>query len=180
MRVDHTEIPGLVLLEIKVFQDERGYFYEAFQEQRYRDAGITHEFVQDNFSHSQRGALRGMHYQWKQPQGKLVHVPHGEVFDVVVDLRNSSPVFGAWCGLVLSEENRKQLYVPAGCAHGFCVLSDTADFVYKCTNFYQPGDEYTILWNDPQLGIEWPINKPLISEKDRGGLPFSDAPHYDS
>jgi dTDP-4-dehydrorhamnose 3,5-epimerase len=167
MQVLETPLPGVLVIEPRVFQDDRGYFYESYHEKRYWDAGLQVQFVQDNHSHSQRGTLRGLHYQLQHPQGKLVRVAVGEVFDVAVDIRKGSPTFGHWYGVYLSGENNKQLYVPPGYAHGFCVLSETADFLYKCTDFYTPGDEYAVLWNDPDIQIQWPsIINPLLSPKD--------------
>ena len=165
MQVETTAISGLLLIQPKVFRDPRGFFTETFQRQRYRDAGIAADFVQDNFSRSAKGALRGLHYQIQHPQGKLVQVLRGKIFDVVVDLRRSSPTFGRWLGFELSDETFQQVFVPPGCAHGFCVLSETADFTYKCTDLYFPEHERTLLWNDPVLGIEWPLtDDPILSE----------------
>jgi len=179
MNVIPTELPGLIVIEPRVFGDARGYFLESYHEQRYRDAGIDAAFVQDNFSRSCRGTLRGLHYQLTQPQGKLVQVMRGEVFDVAVDLRRSSPTFGQACGLLLSEDNHRQLYIPPGFAHGFCVLSDVADFVYKCTRFYAPADERTLLWSDPALAIDWPSVEPkILSARDQQGIPLEQAETY--
>lgn len=167
MNIIETPLPDVVLLEPKVFGDERGYFMETYSLSRYMTQGITLPFVQDNESFSRRGILRGLHYQLKQPQGKLVRVEQGEVYDVALDIRVGSPTFGQWHGVLLSGENKRQFYVPPGFAHGFCVLSETATFLYKCTDYYAPGDEYGILWNDPDLKIDWPIGQsPLLSEKD--------------
>lgn len=180
MDVQSTAIPGLLLIQPKVFRDPRGFFTETFQRQRYRDAGIAAEFVQDNFSRSSTGTLRGLHYQIQHPQGKLVQVLRGKIFDVVVDLRKSSPSFGRWLGFELSEENCQQVFVPTGCAHGFCVLSDTVDFTYKCTDYYFPAHERTLLWNDPAIGIEWPLtDEPILSTKDRAGVPLERAEVFD-
>jgi dTDP-4-dehydrorhamnose 3,5-epimerase len=162
-----------------VFEDQRGFFLESYHRLRFREEGLDAEFVQDNHSRSCRGTLRGLHYQIEHPRGKLCRVVRGEVFDVVVDLRRESPTFGRWAGVVLSEANRRQLYVPPGLAHGFCVLSETADFLYKCTDYYYPQHERTILWNDAALAIDWPIHEPLLAEKDRRGLSFADAPCYE-
>lgn len=170
------DIPGLLTIEPKVFGDPRGYFMETWNLQRYRDAGITAEFVQDNISLSRRGTLRGLHFQNPNAQGKLLQVLLGEVFDVAVDLRRSSPTFGRWHGLILSEENRRQFFIPPGFAHGFAVLSDSALFQYKCTDFYSPKDELTLRWDDPEIGIRWPVADPLLSEKDRKGVPLRDFP----
>lgn len=176
MHVETTAIPGLLVIQPKVFGDPRGFFTETFQRQRYRDAGIAAEFVQDNFSRSSKGTLRGLHYQIQHPQGKLVQVLRGKIFDVVVDLRKTSPTFGRWLGFELSDETCQQVFVPPGCAHGFCVLSDSADFTYKCTDYYFPEHERSLLWNDPAIGIEWPLTEePLLSHKDRAGVPLDRA-----
>lgn len=175
MQVIPTKVDGAVIIEPKVFGDDRGFFLETFQAERYRElVGIDHEFVQDNHSRSSKGVLRGLHFQKTKPQGKLVRVVRGEVFDVVVDIRKGSPTFGAWAGVILSEENKKQLWVPPGLAHGFVTLSDTADFEYKCTDYYDPSDEGCLRWNDPHIGIEWPIDSPQLSEKDRLGNSFQE------
>jgi dTDP-4-dehydrorhamnose 3,5-epimerase len=166
MRVIETAIAGLVLVEPRVFRDERGFFYESFQRQRFIDSDLPADFVQDNHSRSTRGVLRGLHFQRRRPQGKLVSVVHGEVFDVAVDTRSGSATFGRWFGVRLSADAPQQLYIPPGFAHGFCVLSDTAEFTYKCTDYYDSDDEGGIVWDDPDLGIEWPISSPLVSAKD--------------
>ena len=179
MKIIPTPIPGLILFEPKAFGDARGFFFESYQINRYREAGIAETFVQDNVSRSSRGTLRGLHYQLVQPQGKLVSVTRGEVFDVAVDLRRSSPTFGRWFGAILNDENHRQLYVPPGFAHGFCVTSETADFCYKCTDFYNPSHERTLIWNDPAVGIEWPaLEAPLLSPKDQKGLRLAEAETY--
>ena len=179
MNIIPTELAGLLLIEPKVFGDARGCFFESYQRERYLAAGIDADFVQDNCSRSCRGTLRGLHYQLTQPQGKLVFVTRGEVVDVAVDLRRSSPTFGRSVSAVLSESNHRQVYIPPGFAHGFCVTSDSADFCYKCTEYYQPTDERTLLWNDPALLIEWPAIEPyILSEKDRHGIPLCDAEVY--
>lgn len=175
MNVIETRLEGVVIVEPKRFGDERGFFAETFQASRYREAGIAGPFVQDNFSHSERGVLRGLHYQIQNPQGKLVSVVQGEVFDVAVDIRVNSPTFGEWVGVSLSGENGRQLYVPPGFAHGFCVVSETADFTYKCTDYYNPAAERSILWNDPDLAIDWPVTSPAISAKDAQGSPLRSA-----
>lgn len=176
MQVETTAIPGLLVIQPRVFRDVRGFFTETFQRDRYRDAGICAEFVQDNFSRSAHGTLRGLHYQISHPQGKLVQVLRGKIFDVIVDLRRPSPTFGRWLGFELSDETCRQVYVPPGCAHGFYVLSDSADFTYKCSDFYYPEYERTLLWNDPAIGIEWPItDEPILSAKDRAGVPLDRA-----
>ena len=166
MNIIKTPLSGVLVLEPRVFSDQRGFFLETYHQQRYWEAGIERKFIQDNHSSSLQGTLRGLHYQLKYPQGKLVRVVLGEVFDVAVDIRLGSPSFGQWFGEYLSAENKKQLYVPPGFAHGFCVLSQSADFLYKCTEFYDPKDEYGVIWNDPGLAIEWPLEQPILSEKD--------------
>jgi dTDP-4-dehydrorhamnose 3,5-epimerase len=176
MKVTHCDIPGLLIIEPKVFGDARGFFLETWHRQRYRDAGLDVDFVQDNLSGSRRGTIRGLHFQNPRAQGKLVWVVQGEVFDVAVDLRRSSPTFGRWHGLNLSAENRLQFYIPPGFAHGFAVLSETAIFAYKCTDFYSPGDELTLKWDDPDVGVQWPIRNPTLSEKDQRGIRLKDLP----
>lgn len=173
MNVIKTKIQDLLIIEPKVFGDDRGFFYETFQKQRYREAGIDAEFVQDNRSCSSKGVLRGLHFQKNKPQGKLVSVTDGEVFDVAVDLRPNSSTFGQYETIILTGKNKLQFYVPPGFAHGFCVLSDTADFQYKCTDYYDPTDEGGLLWSDPDLDIVWPIIEPLLSEKDMNQPTFS-------
>ncbi|RUO76949.1 dTDP-4-dehydrorhamnose 3,5-epimerase [Idiomarina seosinensis] len=178
MKTIKTRIPDVQLIEPKVFGDERGFFMETWNEKVFSEAGIDSKFVQDNHSRSVKNTLRGLHYQIKQPQGKLVRVTHGEVFDVAVDLRKDSPTFGQWVGEYLSEENSRMLWVPPGFAHGFLVVSDTADFQYKCTDFYAPEYEKSIHWADKTLDINWPLNnsdEPLVSNKDNKGVNFSDA-----
>ncbi|MBJ7551527.1 dTDP-4-dehydrorhamnose 3,5-epimerase [Marinomonas ostreistagni] len=172
MNVIKTNIEDVVIIEPKVFGDERGFFLETFQAERYKTlAGIELPFVQDNHSRSSKGVLRGLHFQKSKPQGKLVRVVRGEVFDVAVDIRKDSPTFGQWAGVLLSEENKRQFWVPPGLAHGFVVLSDVADFEYKCTDYYDPSDEGCLIWNDPEVGIEWPIDfEPQLSAKDLVGL----------
>ena len=175
MNVVKTKLHDCVIIEPKVFGDERGFFLETFQAERYADhAGITLPFVQDNHSHSSRGVLRGLHFQKTKPQGKLVRVVKGEVYDVAVDIRQGSCTFGQWEGVVLTDENKKQLWVPPGFAHGFLVLSDTADFEYKCTDYYDPNDEGSILWDDPDLDISWPIEYPKLSNKDSSAPRLAD------
>ena len=167
MKISHSKLKGCVIIEPRVFGDERGFFLETFQAVRYeQEAGIDLPFVQDNHSRSARGVLRGLHFQKTKPQGKLVRVVRGEVYDVDVDIRKGSATFGEWEGIILSEDNKKQVWVPPGFAHGFIVLSDTADFEYKCTDYYDPNDEGCILWNDPDLGIPWPVANPVLSTKD--------------
>ncbi|MDC1322465.1 dTDP-4-dehydrorhamnose 3,5-epimerase [Pseudomonadales bacterium] len=168
MNVIQTKLQDCVIIEPKVFGDARGFFLETYQVDRYaRDAGIELAFVQDNYSRSFRGVLRGLHFQKTKAQGKLVRVVKGEVYDVAVDIRKNSKTFGQWEGVILSEDNKKQFWVPPGFAHGFVVLSDVADFEYKCTDFYDSSDEGSILWNDPSLNISWPISDPLLSAKDK-------------
>lgn len=165
--VHETALPGVLILEPRMFGDARGFFLESFQRERYRElAGIEAEFVQDNHSRSCHGVLRGLHAQRRRPQGKLVRVSRGCVFDVVVDIDPGSPTFGGWVGVELSDENHRQCWVPPGYAHGFLVLSEIADFEYKCTEYYDPADEIGVLWNDPDIGIEWPLGDPLLSAKD--------------
>ena len=176
MNVIQTALPGVLILEPKVFGDARGFFYESFNKKTLAPAGITAEFVQDNHSRSSQGVLRGLHYQIKQPQGKLVRVVAGEVFDVVVDIRKKSPTFGKWLGEHLSAENKRMLWVPPGFAHGFLVLSDYAEFLYKTTDYWAPEFERTIMWNDPDLGVAWPIqDPPQLSAKDKQGKPLKEA-----
>jgi dTDP-4-dehydrorhamnose 3,5-epimerase len=166
MKNIQTLIPEIIVLEPLVFKDSRGYFLETYQQQKFRDLGITKDFVQDNQSYSSRNVLRGLHFQLRHPQGKLVRVTQGIVFDVAVDIRRNSPTFGKWHGEILSAENKRQMYIPENFAHGFCVLSDGAEFLYKCTDFYVPGDEAGLIWNDAQISIEWPIHEPILSTKD--------------
>lgn len=167
MRITPLEIPGLLLIEPTLFRDQRGVFCESFHERRYAEAGFTERFVQDNYSRSVRGTLRGLHFQEPHAQGKLVMAVEGTVYDVVVDIRKGSPMFGKWYGVELSSENLRQLYIPPGCAHGFCVTSEQAAFLYKCTDYYSPKDERGIIWNDPALGIAWPQVTPILSAKDQ-------------
>ena len=167
MKISHSKLKGCVIIEPRVFGDDRGFFLETFQAARYKqEAGIDLPFVQDNHSRSVRGVLRGLHFQKTKPQGKLVRVVRGEVYDVAVDIREGSSTFGEWEGVILSEDNKKQFWVPPGFAHGFVVLSATADFEYKCTDYYDPSDEGSILWSDPDLNIPWPIANPVLSTKD--------------
>lgn len=176
MRTTRLAIPDVVLIEPKVFGDTRGFFFESFNQRAFDEAtGTSYQFVQDNHSRSSRGVLRGLHYQIQQPQGKLVRVARGKVWDVAVDIRKNSLTFGRWVGAELSEENQHQLWVPPGFAHGFIVLSDSADFLYKTTDYYAPQHERCIRWNDVQLGIDWPIDLPLLSDKDARGLCLDSA-----
>ena len=176
MKVTKTKLQGCVIIEPKVFQDERGFFLETFQSKRYQeDAGINLPFVQDNYSRSCKGVLRGLHFQKDKPQGKLVRVVRGTVFDVAVDIRPDSNTYGQWEGVILSEENKLQFWVPPGFAHGFVVLSDIADFEYKCTDYYDAGDEGSLIWNDPDINITWPdIDNVLLSPKDAKAPFFKD------
>ena len=171
MKVVSTDLPGVLLVEPEVFCDARGFFLETYHREKYAAAGIQASFVQDNHSHSTRGTLRGLHAQCRRPQGKLVRAVRGRMFDVAVDIRVGSPCFGRWTGAMLSGDNFRQLYIPPGFAHGFCVLSEEVDVEYKCTDLYAPEDEITIAWDDPAIGIEWPVRAPVLSEKDRS------APH---
>ncbi|MEI7178174.1 dTDP-4-dehydrorhamnose 3,5-epimerase [Pectobacterium carotovorum] len=175
MQITDSKIHGAKIIQPKVFGDARGFFLETFEKKRYQQMlNIDVDFVQDNHSRSSKGVLRGLHFQKTNPQGKLVRVVRGEVFDVVVDIRQDSPSYGEWCGVTLSEENKTQFWLPPGLAHGFVVLSDIADFEYKCTDYYDPSDEGCLLWNDPEVGIEWPIADPLLSEKDKLGKLFQE------
>lgn len=167
MKVLETVLPGVLIIEPKVFGDARGVFLESYQAERYRQLGIQHTFVQDNHSRSARGVLRGLHFQRSRPQGKLVSVSRGSVYDVAVDINPASPTCGQFVAVELNDENHRQLWIPPGYAHGFCVLSDIADFQYKCTDYYIPEDEGGLLWNDPQVNIPWPIEQPLLSAKDQ-------------
>jgi dTDP-4-dehydrorhamnose 3,5-epimerase len=167
MKVVETRLPGVLIIEPKLFGDKRGFFQETFHRQRYEElAGIRHTFVQDNHSRSRRGVLRGLHLQTRRPQGKLVRVARGEVFDVVADVDPKSAAFGQWVGATLSDENAHQLWIPPGYAHGFLTLSEVADFEYKCTDFYDPTSETGVIWNDPDLAIQWPYRDPIVSDKD--------------
>jgi dTDP-4-dehydrorhamnose 3,5-epimerase len=176
MKIVETELAGVLLLEPKVFGDERGFFMEVYHSARYEQLGIFGPFVQDNLSRSVKGTLRGLHFQEPRAQGKLAQVLSGAVYDVVADVRRGSPTFGKWIGVHLSSSNRRQLWVPPGFAHGFCVLSESADFLYKCTELYSPRTERVIAWNDPDLSIRWPIENPLLSAKDAAAPTLSRAP----
>ena len=165
-KVEKSDLEGVLLIQPAVHTDSRGRFFESFQKERYKEIGIEEEFVQDNHSVSKKGVLRGLHYQVNSGQDKLVRVTQGEIFDVAVDIRKQSPTYGKWWGLSLSETNNLQLYIPVGFAHGFCVLSESAEVLYKCSDYYSPEDERGILWNDPDLAIDWPIKDPILSEKD--------------
>ena len=177
MNIVKTDIPEVLMIEPRVFGDARGFFYESFNQKVWQEkAGVQVTFVQDNHSRSERNVLRGLHYQIRQPQGKLVRVIRGAVFDVAVDIRKSSPYFGHWVGVELSEENRRQMWIPEGFAHGFLVISDIAEFLYKTTDYWAPEFERTIIWNDPDLAIRWPLQQPpKLSAKDGQGVPFHNA-----
>lgn len=174
MTISQTKLAGVLLVEPRVFGDPRGYFLETYRRDRFAEVGVPDVFVQDNESFSTRGILRGLHYQWPKPQGKLVRVLRGSVYDVAVDIRRQSPTFGQWVGVELSAENKHQLWVPAGFAHGFCVTSEDVLVVYKCTDYYAPDCEHTVLWNDPAVGIEWPTDCPQLSAKDIAGIPLAE------
>lgn len=178
MQVTPTEIPKVTIIEPRIFDDERGFFMETWQRQKFAEVGIDYDFVQDNHSRSVQGTLRGLHYQIQQPQGKLVRTTVGEVYDVAVDIRRSSPTFGQWVGRYLSAENKHMLWVPPGFAHGFYVTSDIAEVQYKCTDYYAPQHERSIRWDDPSISIQWPITpdaEPFLSAKDAGGTPLKEA-----
>ena len=177
MNLIKTEIPDVVIIEPKVFGDDRGFFYESWNARTFASLGLDVSFVQDNHSKSQRGVLRGLHYQIKQPQGKLVRVVAGEVFDVAVDMRRSSPTFGKWVGFTLSAENKRMAWIPPGFAHGFCTTSESAEFLYKTTDYYAPEYERSLLWSDPAIGIAWPLGgmEPQLAAKDRAGVLLKDA-----
>ena len=180
MNIVETDIEGLLIIEPRVFGDERGFFMETWNEGAFKEAGLDLTFVQDNHSRSQKGVLRGLHFQNPGPQGKLVRVTNGAVFDVAVDLREGSPTFGKWAGVELTAENKRMFWVPEGFAHGFLTLADDTDFLYKCTAPYAPGSEHTLAWNDPSVAIDWPVEDldPIISEKDARGLALADVPVF--
>ena len=178
-----TELPGVMIARPEAFEDERGFFLETFHKEKYADGGINRSFVQDNHSHSKKGVLRGLHYQVRHAQAKLIYVAAGEIFDAAVDIRRGSPAFGKWTSTILSAENRRQIFVPEGFAHGFCVLSESADVTYKCSDFYYPDDDRGILWSDAFIGIKWPIAEPVLSAKDRAypklrEIPEGELPVY--
>ncbi len=175
-KINATEIPEVLLVKPEVFADNRGFFLETFHSEKYVEKGIDKTFVQDNHSRSSKSTLRGLHYQLPNPQGKLVYAVTGKIFDVVADIRKGSPTFGKWVGVVLSEENKFQLYVPEGFAHGFCVLSDTADVIYKCTSVYSPGDDRGVNWSDKTINVNWPVKAPLLSDKDKNLPNLTDIP----
>ena len=176
MKITPTSLPGVLIIEPQVFKDKRGFFMETYHRKKYGQAGLNRIFVQDNLSHSVQRTLRGLHYQLKYPQAKLVQVIKGSIFDVSVDIRQGAPSFGQWTGVHLSGENRRQVFISEGFAHGFCVLSETADVIYKCTDLYTPDDEGGLLWSDPGLAIDWPITDPLLSDKDSQYPCLADIP----
>lgn len=182
MKTTPTDLPGVVVIEPRVFSDARGFFFESYHAERYAQAGLPPVFVQDNHSSSVKGTIRGLHYQLRRPQGKLFRVLRGTVFDVAADIRRGSPTFGRWAGVELSAENKRQLFIPAGFAHGFCVTSDGAEVEYKCTDVYVSDDQRGVLWNDPTIGIRWPVATPVLSDQDRAFLPLmadrDDLPVY--
>lgn len=184
MKVETSKLPGVVIIDPVVHRDPRGFFVERYQSKTYSEHALPREFVQDNHSRSVKGTLRGMHLQLSQPQGKLVYVLEGSIFDVAVDVRVGSPSFGQWVGVELTRDNFRQLYIPPGFAHGFCVTSDRADVLYKCTDYYLPGDEITIPWDDQDIAIQWPISSPLLSQKDANALQLkhvlSRLPRYEA
>jgi dTDP-4-dehydrorhamnose 3,5-epimerase len=182
MQFENSTLPGIVLIEPKVYEDARGFFFESYNKRLFDENDLALDFVQDNHSRSRQGSLRGLHYQIRQPQGKLVRVILGEIYDVAVDLRKSSPAFGQWMGLYLSAENKQQLYISPGFAHGFYVVSEWAEVVYKATDYYAPQWERTLLWNDPKINVSWPVLagvQLLLSSKDAAGIPFDQAEVYD-
>lgn len=184
MKVVSTALDGVLIIEPQVFPDVRGFFFESYHAERCAQAGLPERFVQDNHSCSVLGTIRGLHYQLRRPQGKLVRVIRGLVFDVAVDIRRGSPSFGQWVGVELSADNKRQLFIPAGFAHGFCVLADVSEVEYKCTDYYVPEDQHGVLWNDPAIGIPWPVDTPILSEKDRAYPPLGpareDLPRYET
>ncbi|WP_299974387.1 dTDP-4-dehydrorhamnose 3,5-epimerase [uncultured Pseudoteredinibacter sp.] len=185
MEIEQCNIPEVLLLKPKVFGDERGFFLETFRQSWFQEQGLDHQFVQDNHSSSAKGVLRGLHYQMEQTQGKLVRVVRGEVYDVAVDMRQDSPTFGQYAAAILSEENKHLFWVPPGFAHGFLVLSEMAEFVYKCTDYYHPESEASLRWDDPTVAIDWPLSQygisaPSLSDKDKDGFLLPDAPTFDS
>jgi len=176
LSIKETELPGVIIIESDLYPDHRGFFRELYHKEKYSAAGLKSEFVQDNHSRSVKGVLRELHYQLRNPQGKLVTALSGEIFDVAVDIRAGSPNFGKWTGVHLSPQSSRQIYIPPGFAHGFCVLSDTADVVYKCTGLYSPGDEHGLLWSDEGVNIDWPVSQPIVSEKDKAYLELKKIP----
>ena len=176
MKAEKTKLDGVLLITPQIFDDDRGFFMETYNQDKAQSLGLPTTFVQDNHSKSSKGVLRGLHYQNPQWQGKLVRVVQGEIFDVAVDIRDGSPTFGEWVGAYLNDENKQLLYVPEGIAHGFVVTSDTAEVIYKCTSLYAPNQEGSILWNDPDIGIDWPVESPLLSDKDKNAMHLIDIP----
>jgi dTDP-4-dehydrorhamnose 3,5-epimerase len=176
MRVIETTLPGVLVIEPRVFGDERGYFYESYHEARFQEAGINARFVQTNVSQSSRGVLRGLHYQWPNPQAKLVSVLEGEVYDIAVDIRLGSPTFGQWVGVMLSAQNHRHLWIPEGFAHGFCVVSPSATFTYQCSALYDPAGDSSIRWDDEDIAIDWPVSQPVLSAKDLRAPVLSEVP----
>jgi len=178
-----TDLPGVVVIEPRVFSDARGFFFESYHAERYAQAGLPGVFVQDNHSSSVKGTIRGLHYQLRRPQGKLIRVLRGTVFDVAVDIRRGSPTFGRWTGVDLTAENKRQFFIPGGFAHGFCVTSDGAEVEYKCTDVYVPDDQHGVLWNDPSIAVSWPVQNPVLSDQDRNFARLTaerdDLPTYD-
>ena len=179
IKFKETPLSGVILVEPVVHGDERGFFFETYHAEKYKEGGIALPFVQDNHSRSSKNILRGLHYQINKPQGKLVYVATGEIFDVAVDIRVGSPTFMLWYGMILSSKNKKQIYIPPGFAHGFCVTSDTADVIYKCTELYSPEHDRSLAWNDPGINIDWPTNDPSLSEKDAAAPRLKDIPAFD-
>jgi len=177
LQIIETSLPGVLLIQPRVFQDPRGFFMETYREKVLAEAGIHETFVQDNHSHSSRGVLRGLHYQLRNPQAKLCRVVQGEVLDIAVDVRLGSPNFGKWVSVLLSGENHTQIYIPKGFAHGFVVRSEEADFLYKCSDYFDAGDDRGVLWNDPAIGIEWDTPEPILSDKDKRYLPLAQIAH---
>jgi len=178
MKAIPTSLPGVLVVEPQVFKDARGFFYESFHHAKYANLGIHASFVQTNVSRSAKGVLRGLHYQWPHPQGKLVSVLEGEVYDVAVDIRHGSPTFGQWTGVMLTDENNRHLWIPEGFAHGFCVLSEHATFTYQCTSLYDPTADASIAWNDGDIGVDWPVSAPLISDKDAKAPLLANVPMH--
>ena len=176
IKVEKTSLPGVLVVEPRVFGDDRGFFLETFHQQKYRASGIDRNFVQDNHSHSRKNTLRGFHYQLSHPQAKLISVIRGEIFDVAVDIRKGSPTFSKWAGVHLSEENKRQLFIPEGFAHAFFVISNDADVIYKCSELYFQEDEHGVIWSDPQIGVKWPGHDPLLSDKDKKFPRLSEIP----
>jgi dTDP-4-dehydrorhamnose 3,5-epimerase len=173
LKFEKTPLPGVLIIEPDVYKDARGFFLETFHERKYAEAGVLGPFVQDNHSHSARGTLRGLHTQLKRPQGKLIRVVEGEIYDVALDIRRGSPSFGRWIGVRISGEDFRQLWIPPGFAHGFCVMSEVAHVEYKCTELYDPSDELTLAWNDPSVAIAWPVAQPVLSKRDAAAPPLA-------